>query len=49
MTERRSFVRAGEETRRAALIDATLDLIAEGGRKPPPSAPLRCGPVSPRD
>ncbi|WP_127108770.1 TetR/AcrR family transcriptional regulator [Pararhodobacter zhoushanensis] len=31
MTERRSFVRAGEETRRAALIDATLDLIAEGG------------------
>lgn len=31
MTERRSFIRAGEETRRAALIEATLDLIAEGG------------------
>lgn len=28
---RRSFVRAGEGKRRAALIDATLDLIAEGG------------------
>lgn len=31
MTTRRAFVRAGEEARRAALIDATLDLIAEGG------------------
>ena len=31
MTPRRSFVRAGEEARRTALIDATLDLIAEGG------------------
>ena len=31
MTPRRSFIRAGEETRRAALIEATLDLIAEGG------------------
>lgn len=31
MTPRRSFIRAGEEARRAALIDATLDLIAEGG------------------
>ncbi|WP_323036623.1 TetR/AcrR family transcriptional regulator [Pararhodobacter sp.] len=31
MTPRRSFVRAGEETRRADLIAATLDLIAEGG------------------
>lgn len=28
---RRPFVRAGEEARRAALIEATLDLIAEGG------------------
>jgi len=28
---RRPYVRAGEETRRTALIDATLDLIAEGG------------------
>ena len=28
---RRPYVRAGEETRRSALIDATLDLIAEGG------------------
>ena len=28
---RRPFVRIGEEGRRAALIDATLDLIAEGG------------------
>lgn len=31
MTLRRSFVRAGGEARRAALIEATLDLIAEGG------------------
>ena len=31
MSQRRPFVRAGEESRRAALIDATLDLIAEGG------------------
>ena len=31
MTTRRSFVRAAEETRRADLIEATLDLIAEGG------------------
>ncbi len=31
MSARRPFVRAGEETRRAALIEATLDLIAEGG------------------
>lgn len=31
MTPRRSFIRAGEETRRASLIDATLDLIASGG------------------
>lgn len=31
MTPRRSFVRAGGEARRAALIEATLDLIAEGG------------------
>ncbi|GAB4258933.1 MAG: TetR family transcriptional regulator C-terminal domain-containing protein [Pararhodobacter sp.] len=31
MTPRRTFVRAGEEHRRAALIEATLDLIAEGG------------------
>lgn len=31
MTARRSFVRAGGEARRAALIEATLDLIAEGG------------------
>lgn len=30
-TPRRSFKRAGEETRRAALIAATLDCIAEGG------------------
>lgn len=28
---RRRFVRAGEEARRAALIEATLELIAEGG------------------
>lgn len=31
MTARRSFVRASGEARRAALIEATLDLIAEGG------------------
>ena len=31
MTARRSFQRAGEEARRTALIEATLDLIAEGG------------------
>ncbi|MCB1405536.1 MAG: TetR family transcriptional regulator C-terminal domain-containing protein [Rhodobacteraceae bacterium] len=31
MSARRPFIRAGEETRRAALIEATLDLIAEGG------------------
>lgn len=31
MNPRRLFVRAGEETRRAALIEATQDLIAEGG------------------
>ncbi|WP_209424382.1 TetR family transcriptional regulator C-terminal domain-containing protein [Pararhodobacter sp. SW119] len=31
MSPRRSFQRAGEEARRAALISATLDLIAEGG------------------
>lgn len=31
MSTRRPFIRAGEETRRAALIEATLDLIAEGG------------------
>lgn len=31
MTERRAFKRAGEEVRRAALIAATLDCIAEGG------------------
>lgn len=31
MTVRRPFQRAGEEARRAALIEATLDLIAEGG------------------
>lgn len=31
MTARRPFVRAGGEARRAALIEATLDLIAEGG------------------
>ena len=31
MTPRRPFQRVGEETRRAALIEATLDLIAEGG------------------
>ncbi|MCB1389762.1 MAG: TetR family transcriptional regulator C-terminal domain-containing protein [Rhodobacteraceae bacterium] len=31
MTARRPFQRVGEETRRAALIEATLDLIAEGG------------------
>lgn len=31
MTPRRSFVRAGGEARRTALIEATLDLIAEGG------------------
>jgi len=30
-TARRSFKREGEETRRAALIAATLDCIAEGG------------------
>lgn len=31
MTSRRPFQRVGEEARRAALIEATLDLIAEGG------------------
>lgn len=31
MTTRRTFKREGEEARRAALIDATLDCIAEGG------------------
>lgn len=31
VSARRPFVRAGEETRRAALIEAVLDLIAEGG------------------
>ncbi|EAQ05608.1 TetR/AcrR family transcriptional regulator [Yoonia vestfoldensis] len=31
MTARRTFIRAGEEARRLALIDATLDCIAEGG------------------
>lgn len=31
MKPRRSFRREGEEARRAALIDATLDCIAEGG------------------
>ncbi|MCA2010570.1 TetR/AcrR family transcriptional regulator [Pararhodobacter sp. CCB-MM2] len=31
MTPRRPFQRVGEEARRAALIEATLDLIAEGG------------------
>lgn len=31
MSERRPFTRVGEEGRRAALIEATLDLIAEGG------------------
>jgi TetR/AcrR family transcriptional repressor of bet genes len=31
MTARRSFKREGEEARRAALIEATLDCIAEGG------------------
>lgn len=31
MTPRRAFTREGEEARRAALIAATLDLIAEGG------------------
>ena len=31
MTPRRRFVHAGEETRRADLIEAALDLIAEGG------------------
>jgi len=31
MTARRAFTREGEEARRAALIQATLDLIAEGG------------------
>lgn len=31
MTARRTFIRAGEEARRVALIDATLDCIAEGG------------------
>lgn len=31
MSPRRPFQRAGEEARRAALIAATLDLIAEGG------------------
>ncbi|WP_322891603.1 MULTISPECIES: TetR/AcrR family transcriptional regulator [unclassified Yoonia] len=31
MTPRRTFKREGEEARRAALIDATLDCIAEGG------------------
>jgi Bacterial regulatory proteins, tetR family. len=31
MNQRRPFQRVGEETRRAALIEATLDLIAEGG------------------
>lgn len=31
MSLRRPFQRVGEETRRAALIEATLDLIAEGG------------------
>lgn len=31
MSPRRSFTRASEESRRADLIDATLDLIAEGG------------------
>jgi TetR/AcrR family transcriptional regulator, transcriptional repressor of bet genes len=31
VTPRRPFQRAGEEARRTALIDATLDLIAEGG------------------
>ncbi|MBN8291531.1 TetR/AcrR family transcriptional regulator [Rhodobacter sp. NTK016B] len=31
MTTRRPFQRVGEETRRSALIEATLDLIAEGG------------------
>lgn len=31
MTARRTFKREGEEARRAALIDATLDCIAEGG------------------
>lgn len=29
--QRRAFVRADADTRRAALIEATLDLIAEGG------------------
>lgn len=31
MSARRTFRRQGEETRRAALIEATLDCIAEGG------------------
>ena len=31
MTARRTFKREGEEARRTALIDATLDCIAEGG------------------
>jgi AcrR family transcriptional regulator len=31
MSPRRQFTREGEEARRAALIEATLDLIAEGG------------------
>ncbi|PTX03811.1 TetR/AcrR family transcriptional regulator [Pararhodobacter aggregans] len=31
MNQRRPFQRAGEEARRSALIEATLDLIAEGG------------------
>ncbi len=31
MNQRRPFQRAGEEARRTALIEATLDLIAEGG------------------
>jgi TetR/AcrR family transcriptional regulator, transcriptional repressor of bet genes len=31
MNPRRPFQRAGEEARRAALIEATLDLLAEGG------------------
>ncbi|WP_370207850.1 TetR/AcrR family transcriptional regulator [Pararhodobacter marinus] len=31
MSPRRPFQRVGEETRRSALIEATLDLIAEGG------------------
>lgn len=31
MNIRRRFQRVGEETRRSALIEATLDLIAEGG------------------